>query len=86
MGALRPPNPPTAERGGAVFWCLALAIIGINKKGRGVPWHKPKIRGGAFPARGVWGAKRPHKYLVNSIKEAYINTYGNQFCKNARAW
>ena len=26
-----------------------------------MPWQAPKIRGGAFPARGVWGAKRPHK-------------------------
>ena len=27
MGALRPPNPPTAERGGAVFWCAPLGAV-----------------------------------------------------------
>ena len=27
MGARRPPNPPTAERGGANFWCKILQIL-----------------------------------------------------------
>ena len=30
--------------------------------------HKPKIRGGAFPARGVWGAKRPHKIRSTAFR------------------
>ena len=38
-------------------------------KNRRVPlWHKPKIRGGAFPARGVWGAKRPHKIRSTAFR------------------
>ena len=61
MGALRPPNPPTTERRGANFWrapqLTAPLFLATDDR------ERSKNRGGAFPARGVWGAKRPHIFF-----------------------
>ena len=78
MGALRPPNPQTAERGGANFGLchdalrlsMLMAMIAsahrLLKKGRGQLWHTPKIRGAVFRARGL-GGETPIKKIKPSL-------------------